>query len=274
MSEKLVILVIFFAFAAVELAKGGFFAQKEAIKGDGLLDFSSTVLLLGLVQPGIFLLVNTGLGLGLPDWRGAWSGIPIIAQFAMLLIFDDLSQYWWHRASHTFPAIYPLHRPHHNAKYLSVRIVYRNNIFYYAMMPGIWLSSVLVYLGFGWVYAFYLVAKLSVIMGAHSSARWDAPLYRVKWLAPVMWVIERTISTPSTHAMHHGRHKADGITHYKGNYGNFLFFWDVLFGTAKITRQYPVQFGVENLPDIGVGEQLVWPLVRAPKPAPAPDTDA
>jgi len=77
-----------------------------------------------------------------------------------------------------------------------------------------------------------------------------------------MWVLERCISTPATHAAHHGKHMADGITHYKGNFGNLLLFWDVLFGTAKITRQYPEKIGVENLPDTSVGEQLFWPLRR------------
>ncbi len=264
MNVKLVILAIFFAFALLEALRGGFFREKEAVKGDALVDFFSTIVLLGLVQPAIIFSVNGLLGATLPDWRGALAGIPVVAQFFMLLIFDDMAQYWWHRAAHTFPKLYHLHRPHHNARYLSVRIVYRNNIFYYAMMPGIWLSAVLVYLGFGWTYAVYLVLKLTVIMGAHSSTRWDQAIYRIKWLSPLMWVVERTISTPSTHSMHHGRHKADGITHYKGNFGNFLFFWDVLFGTAKISRQYPKEFGVENLPEISAAEQLIWPLVRTP----------
>ncbi len=34
--------------------------------------------------------------------------------------------------------------------------------------------------------------------------------------------------------------------HYKGNFGNLLFFWDVLFGTARITRRYPARV---DLPD-------------------------
>ena len=46
---------------------------------------------------------------------------------------------------------------------------------------------------------------------------------------------------------HHGRHMDDGVTHYKGNYGNLLFFWDILFGTARITRKYLEHYGVENL---------------------------
>ena len=103
----------------------------------------------------------------------------------------------------------------------------------------------------------------TVIFGAHSDVRWDAPLYKIKALSPLMWVLERTISTPSTHSAHHGKHADDGITNYKGNFGNLLFFWDVLFGTAKITRRYPEEFGVENLPHSPSQEQLLWPLFRA-----------
>ena len=77
--------------------------------------------------------------------------------------------------------------------------MYRNNLFYYAMMPGIWFSGVLIWLGLGWVYAGYIVVKLLVITGAHSDVAWDKPLYRIGWLSPVMWVVERTISTPATH---------------------------------------------------------------------------
>ncbi len=90
-----------------------------------------------------------------------------------------MMQYWWHRLSHTVPWLYNLHRPHHNAEYMSVRIVYRNNIFYYLLMPSLWLSGVLVYLGLGWVYAGYVVVKrgggVTVIIAAHSDRRWDAP---------------------------------------------------------------------------------------------------
>jgi sterol desaturase/sphingolipid hydroxylase (fatty acid hydroxylase superfamily) len=111
---------------------------------------------------------------------------------------------------------------------------------------------------------------MTVIYGAHSDIRWDAPLYKIKWLSPIMWVVERTISTPATHAAHHGKHADDGVTNYKGNYGNLLFFWDVLFGTAKITRRYPEKMGVENLPETSAAEQLLWPLVQV-KPKPAKD---
>ena len=103
---------------------------------------------------------------------------------------------------------------------------------------------------------------MSVIYGAHSDVRWDEPLYKIKWLSPLMWIVERTISTPATHGAHHGKHASDPATNYKGNYGNLLFFWDVLFGTAKITRTYPQSYGVENLPKATLGQQLAWPLFK------------
>jgi len=88
---------------------------------------------------------------------------------------------WVDLLSTLMPWLYKLHRPHHQAEYLSIRIVYRNNIFYYFLMPGLWFSGVLIYLGGGWVYA----------------------------------------------------------------------------------RQYPEEFGVENLPGTSAAEQLLWPIVRA-----------
>jgi sterol desaturase/sphingolipid hydroxylase (fatty acid hydroxylase superfamily) len=78
-----------------------------------------------------------------------------------------------------------------------------------------------------------------------------------------MWLVERVISTPATHSAHHGKFASDDATFYKGNYGNLLFFWDVLFGTARITRRYPERMGVEKLEPMSAAEQLFWPLVSS-----------
>jgi sterol desaturase/sphingolipid hydroxylase (fatty acid hydroxylase superfamily) len=103
----------------------------------------------------------------------------------------------------------------------------------------------LLYLGVGGiVYALYVAFKLLIILGAHSAWRWDEPLYRIRALRPLMWVLERTISTPATHWAHHAITNEDGIGHYKGNFGNLLFIWDLIFGTAHITRQYPTKVGL------------------------------
>lgn len=271
-TEMFIILGIFASFALLEVIFTQFFKKPGQRRSDGIVEIVSTLMLVIVTQPLVMLGGGLVASFIAPEAAGALRGIPVIAGIALFLIFDDMTQYWWHRASHSFPWLYNLHRPHHNAEYLSIRVVYRNNIFYYALMPGLWLSGALVYLGLGWIYAGYLIVKMSVIYGAHSDVRWDEPLYKIKWLSPVMWVVERTISTPATHGAHHGKHATDPATNYKGNYGNLLFFWDVLFGTAKITRSYPEKMGVENLPETSIGEQLLWPLLRAKKvttPAPA-----
>jgi len=261
--EILLIMAIYAVFAVAEATRSGFFRKEGATTGDAIVEWGSTFFLVGFMQPMAMFGAAAICSALVPQYPGALATWPLWAGVLMFLVFDDMTQYWWHRASHTFPWLYNLHRPHHNAQYMSLRIVYRNNLFYYLMMPGLWFSGVLIYLGLGWVYAGYIVVKMTVIFGAHCDVRWDAPLYRNKYTAPLMWVVERTISTPMTHAAHHGRHASDPATNYKGNFGNLLFFWDVLFGTAKITRQLPKTFGVENLPETSVGEQLVWPLRRA-----------
>ena len=57
---------------------------------------------------------------------------------------------------------------------------------------------------------------------------------------------ERTISTPATHWAHHAMTNADGIGHYTGNFGNLLFVWDLIFGSAHITRKYPAKVGLRD----------------------------
>ncbi len=256
-----VVLAIYLGFGLLEWWRSDLFRKNEQTRDDAVVEVVGTTVLLGLTQPLIVLLVTLGMGVYAPQWRDALSGLNVFAAIGLFLVLDDMTQYWLHRTSHSVPWLYNLHRAHHNARYMSIRLVYRNNIFYYALMPGIWFSAVLVYLGLGWVYAGYVVAKQLVIIGAHSDVAWDRPLYNIKWLSPVMWLVERTISTPATHHAHHGRHYSDPAVNYKGNFGNMLFFWDVLFGTAKITRTYPTSYGVENLPSANFGQQLVWPLV-------------
>ena len=258
--ENWAVIGIYLVFGLIEFFRSDLFSKREQSRNDGIVETISTILLLAVTQPLIIVAVHW-LGLRyFPHYAGALSGISLWAAIPIFLVLEDMMQYWWHRASHSYSWLYNLHRAHHNARYMSVRLVYRNNIIYYAMMPSIWLSAALIYLGLGWFYAGYIVIKMLVIIGAHSDVKWDAPLYRIKWLAPLMWVVERTISTPATHHAHHGRHASDPAVHYKGNYGNLLFFWDVLFGTARITRSYPVSYGVEDLPDATLGQQLLWPI--------------
>ena len=260
-TEIVAILLIYLFFILLEVFFTSFFRKNNQKFSDGLVEVISAGGLLLVTQPLVLTSAYLISQLYLPSFENSLKGISPLIAFSLFLIFDDLTQYWWHRLSHSVKWLYKLHRPHHNAEYMSIRLVYRNNVFYYFLMPSLWLSGLLIYLGLGWVYAVYIVMKMTIIFGAHSDLPWDKPLYKVKGLSKVMWVIERTISTPATHHAHHGKYKADGITHYKGNFGNMLFIWDVIFGTAKIERRYPADFGVEDLPKTSILEQLIWPIV-------------
>ncbi len=261
-----VIAAIFAAFALLEWRRHRLFPP-EAGREDNRLDVA-VLFMFPVVQASVLLAATALCERFIPESRGSLAHWPWWAMLGTLLIADDLTQYLWHRLSHT-SVMWPLHRAHHSAGYMSVRVVYRNNAFYYAMMPGLWLSGALLFLGFGWVYVVYTIVKLAVIIGAHSNVRWDEKLYAYPALHPLMWLLERTISTPATHYAHHALSQDDGIGHYTGNYGNLLFFWDVLFGTAVITRKYPPAFGL--LDDRRYGHenwlaQLLFPVFRSHRP--------
>ena len=83
-----------------------------------------------------------------------------------------------------------------------------------------------------------------------------------------MWVLERTISTPATHWAHHAITQTDGIGHYKGNFGNLLFIWDLIFGSAHITRRYPERVGLIDDQRFGQERwyhQMFYPLLQSPR---------
>ncbi len=131
--QLIAITAIYLGFALVEIISGRF-SKLGASKDDWKIDSVMLFLLLTLIQPGIVVAVNY-LGMHFfPLQHNAYSYLPAWIMFAILLVADDLTQYWWHRLSHT-SWMWPFHRAHHSAAYMSIRVVYRNNFFYYAHSP-------------------------------------------------------------------------------------------------------------------------------------------
>lgn len=266
--QNTLIICFMAGFALMEFVTRRYQRTVNANSNDTKLEVLMFISLIALTQP-LALLCTAKIGAWLfPGMHNVLAEIPWWAMVGVLLLGDDMTQYWWHRLSHS-PTMWPLHRAHHSAKYMSIRITYRNNFFYYLMMPGLWIAGALLYMGVGgMIYAAYMVVKLIVILGAHCAWRWDEPLYRIRAFHPLMWVLERTISTPATHWAHHAITNEDGVGHYKGNFGNLLFFWDVLFGTAHITRRYPAKVGL--IDDHLFGEekwqhQMFYPVLQSPR---------
>lgn len=262
-----VVAAVFGGYVLIELLLG-VFRPRQGSRRESLLDILAASQAWFLVGPLVVYFLAAIQRWLLPEHADALIDTPWWLQLLALLIADDLVQYWYHRSSHKYGWMWGMHKFHHSAPYMGVRVIWRNGFFYDLLMPNLYLAGILVYLGFGEVYFWYYAFKLLVTMGSHSELRWDRWLYRHSALAPLAWVIERTFSTPATHFAHHAAlHDPIGNPH--GNFGNLMFLWDVIFGSAKITRQYPQTYG---LPEEPGGEPDPWyvyifyPLFRARRP--------
>ncbi len=258
--EKAVVIVLLL-FGIAEAMLGAYKNSRRTWQ-DYIMELVSFPQLTILIQPGVLLLVGFLGRKFLPEMEAKFESVAYGYQFLIFILIEDLPQYWWHRLAHHSPLLWKFHVAHHASPAMGVGVVFRNAALYYLFMPNIWLASVAVFLGFGKMYIVYTVLKLLIIIGAHSEVRWDSFLYRYKVLHPLAWLLEHTISTPATHFAHHGLTNNDGISNNNGNFGNMLFIWDQLFGTAKFTRKYPSVFGIENDPKDPWYVMLYYPFAK------------
>ena len=260
--SKLIPVLVVLILGIIESLGGLYFDDKRS-KNDLTIELVCLTILPTLIQPAILAFVIFLMGLWFPFYEDYFISSFFLWHILAFLIFDDLTQYLWHRFSHENAFMWKLHRPHHVVEEMGVLVTYRNSFLYYAFMPGIWFSAVLIFSGMIEVYLYYVPIKVSIILLAHSEIKWDRFLYKYKILHPLAWIVERTISTPCTHYAHHGLTAEDGVSNPNGNYGNLLFFWDVLFGTAKITRKYPTRFGAWNKMKEPWYVQLFFPIIKS-----------
>ncbi len=200
----------------------------------------------------------------LPSLKNMFAWVPFWWGFAIICIGDDLTQYWYHRLHHQVPWLWRFHRTHHSAPYMGMSMASRQNVFYTFFFSQIYLTAVLVYMGLGAAAVVAQTIKSTITLLAHSSIAWDKPFYKYRVLHPVAWVLERLISTPATHHAHHAATTDDGVGYYKGNFGNMFFLWDVIFGTAHISRQYPKAFGISHYEGDPWYAQVFWPVLKSP----------
>ena len=263
--SKLIPVLLLLILGIIESLGGLYFNDKRS-KNDLTIELVCLTILPTLIQPAILAFVLFVMDLWFSFYEGYFISSFFLWHILAFIFFDDLTQYLWHRFSHENTFMWKLHRPHHVVEKMGVLVTYRNSFLYYAFMPGIWFAAILIFLGMTEVYLYYVPTKVSIILLAHSEIKWDRFLYRYKILHPLAWIVERTISTPCTHYAHHGLTAEDGVSNPNGNYGNLLFFWDVLFGTAKITRKYPTRFGAWNKMKEPWYVQLFFPIIKSKDP--------
>ncbi|WPU96261.1 sterol desaturase family protein [Mucilaginibacter sabulilitoris] len=199
----------------------------------------------------------------LPAFKDEFSWVPFWWGCAIIAVADDLTQYWYHRLHHEIPWLWRFHRTHHSASYMGMAMASRQNAIYTLFFSQTYLTTALVYLGLGIPAVVVRGIKGTITTLAHSSIPWDKPFYQYKVLHPIAWVLERLISTPATHHAHHAASTDDGIGYYKGNFGNMFFLWDIIFGTALITRKYPKAYGISHYEGDQWYAQLLWPIFKS-----------
>ena len=150
-------------------------------------------------------------------------------QLVVLFTLTDLANYWIHRAMHTVPALWRLHRVHHSTERLDWLATTRGHPLDLAITLTI-------------------VAVPSYALGA---ATQGAALITFLYLYPFLLHtnarvrlrhVDRVLVTPR---FHHWHHSADRVAHGR-NLGSVLTVWDRLFGTALIIDDLPARYGTSD----------------------------
>lgn len=198
-----------------------------------------------------------------PAHAGAFEHLAFWLVFPFVFLANEFAHYWVHRMAHEWRWMWKLHRTHHSGMDMNATLIYRYNLFWPLIVPQTWIGAIVMY--FGQIEAFLAAAVITYLVnvGTHLSFRWDLVL-REKYPAfePVWRVLERVITMPDAHQAHHayGAEQA----HPNGNYATTLFFFDTLFGTAKLPHKRQQHFGLPNSARLPWAEELLWPIVRQP----------
>lgn len=198
-----------------------------------------------------------------PNHRGALASLPFLPAFLAVFLLNELCHYWVHRWAHEWRWLWKLHRTHHSGMDMNVGLVYRYNLLWPMIVPQTWVGVVAMY--FGQTDAFLTAAMITFLVnvGTHVSFRWDLALrQRFPATEPLWRVLEKLITLPDAHQAHHAY--GSEHAHPNGNYAVTLFFYDVLFGTAKLPHARQIKFGLPISPRLHWAEELLWPLVRRP----------
>ncbi len=260
--DAYLVLGILVFFALMEIIIGHLKNSKRTFS-DWIQEAGGFFVLSLIIKPFI-VIATIGVGHNIfPQAQNAFANVSLWIVFPLYILVDDLMQYWYHRSGHEYEFLWKLHRSHHQAEEMGFFISYRNAALYYLLMPNIWYLALITFLGGGYAVAIGLVAKQLIIIGSHSTIKWDEPLYKNKFTSHLMKVVERIIIAPAFHHGHHGRSRLDGISDPNGNFGNMFSLWDQAFGSAVFSRQYPSEYGLLTDHKENWQSSYLYPLIKS-----------
>ena len=93
MNYQIVIVIIFMTFALLEARHFRFFNKKNEVKADFMVELIGTFLLFIFTTPFVIFCAAWMATMALPDYANFLSDTPILLQLALLIVFDDMTQY-------------------------------------------------------------------------------------------------------------------------------------------------------------------------------------
>jgi lathosterol oxidase len=177
-------------------------------------------------------------------------GLPALAQVPLLLLVADFTQYWVHRAFHTWGRLWRFHAIHHSVEQMDWLAGSRLHLVDVVVTRSLTYLPVFL-LGFSeralLIYVVIVAAQATFI---HANVRWEFRRLRA------------LVATP---AFHHWHHSAEHEAMDK-NFAVHTPVWDRLFGTYYLPDRWPAAYGlIEGEVPRRWTSQLVHPF-RRPRP--------
>ena len=194
-----------------------------------------------------------GIGIGVPVLDVLLQGAAI---FFVTAFLGDFQYYWWHRAQHTFPFLWELHKLHHSDENLNSTTIFRSHFLEPAgqtLFRGLTIGLI-----------FDLGASqeslLAVIAGGLLLGLWDFFIH-ANVRTDALYRLTPFFSNPQFHWIHHSRLPQ----HQDKNFSIWLPLYDVAFGTyykAEIDEYPPTGLSsgekIETLWEAQTGPLVAW----------------
>ncbi|MFW7378465.1 MAG: sterol desaturase family protein [Oligoflexus sp.] len=176
-------------------------------------------------------IITGALWLGLMLWgfQLAYDLTPLRMQLTqwwvwpVAILMSDFSYYWYHRLAHEIRGLWVIHAVHHNSEDYNFSTSVRLSWLEGSVRWMFWLPLPLAGLAPLEAFLIYMIT------------RWYQVLLHTQYV-PKLGFLEKFLSTPSHHRVHHGANPK----YIDKNYGGMFIFWDKLFGSFQVEEEAPV----------------------------------
>jgi sterol desaturase/sphingolipid hydroxylase (fatty acid hydroxylase superfamily) len=155
-----------------------------------------------------------------------------VGAWALAILADDFTYYWFHRTSHRIRVLWACHIVHHNSDHFNLSTAVRNGWIAIMYKPLYWCwMAALGFPPFMILSCLALNATYQFFCHTEMLSPWDK--------------LSGFLNTPGLHAIHHGK-EAHCIDK---NYSGIFIFYDRIFGTYQpIDPCLKITFGVTHPP--------------------------